>query len=173
MLQQPRHPGQAISEGSCGLEAKPGIEDHRLVLPAGVERLHRLSSRIATTGTTTLPVDAGLHTLSFRFYGPARENAAALGGREPSTPAPLTPAPTPAPSPSPSPNPSPAPTVVVPAAVVAQHAMEPVAAATAVVDDRASVQAALDALDALQVFLQTQLNQALAVTVTFGGNDGD
>lgn len=39
--------------------------------------------------------------------------------------------------------------------------------------DRDGVQAALDALRELQIFLQVELTQALAVTVTFGGSDGD
>ena len=43
----------------------------------------------------------------------------------------------------------------------------------ALTQDRAGVQAALDALRELQIFLQVDLTQALSVTVTFGGSDGD
>ena len=43
----------------------------------------------------------------------------------------------------------------------------------ALLDDRPGVQDALDALDALLVFLQVDVTQALAVTVTFGAGDGD
>jgi len=43
----------------------------------------------------------------------------------------------------------------------------------AILYDRERVQDALDALDALLVFLQVDVTQALAVTVTFGGGDGD
>jgi predicted lipoprotein len=43
----------------------------------------------------------------------------------------------------------------------------------AVVDDRRKVTAAMDALRELLVFLQVDLTQALSVTVTFGGADGD
>ncbi|MDD9936306.1 MAG: imelysin family protein [Myxococcales bacterium] len=40
-------------------------------------------------------------------------------------------------------------------------------------DDPEGVQSALDALRELHIFLQVDLTQALAVTVTFGGSDGD
>jgi len=43
----------------------------------------------------------------------------------------------------------------------------------AVMEDRARVQDAITALDELLVFLQVDLNQALAVTATFGAGDGD
>jgi predicted lipoprotein len=43
----------------------------------------------------------------------------------------------------------------------------------AVVDRRPRVQAAIDALRELLIFLQVDLTQALSVTVTFGGADGD
>jgi predicted lipoprotein len=43
----------------------------------------------------------------------------------------------------------------------------------AVIEDRAGVQNALAALDELLVFLQVDVTQALAVTVTFGAGDGD
>ena len=43
----------------------------------------------------------------------------------------------------------------------------------AVTEDRARVQAAIDAVDELLIFLQVDLNQALAVTATFGAGDGD
>ncbi|MDH5675035.1 MAG: imelysin family protein [Myxococcales bacterium] len=43
----------------------------------------------------------------------------------------------------------------------------------ALTDDRPGVQASLDALLDLIVFLQVDLAQSLAVTVTFGGSDGD
>jgi predicted lipoprotein len=43
----------------------------------------------------------------------------------------------------------------------------------AVVEDRQRVQDAIVALDALLVFLQVDVNQALAVTATFGAGDGD
>jgi putative iron-regulated protein len=43
----------------------------------------------------------------------------------------------------------------------------------AVMDDRKRVQEAIAALDALLVFLQVDVNQALAVTATFGAGDGD
>jgi predicted lipoprotein len=43
----------------------------------------------------------------------------------------------------------------------------------AVMEDRARVQDGIDALDALLVFLQVDVNQALAVTATFGAGDGD
>lgn len=42
-----------------------------------------------------------------------------------------------------------------------------------VVDDRASVQAAQDALRVLQIALQIDLAQALSVTIAFNDNDGD
>lgn len=43
----------------------------------------------------------------------------------------------------------------------------------AVTEDRGGVQDALEALDELRVFLQVDVTQALAVTVTFGAGDGD
>lgn len=44
--------------------------------PLGTLAFAREQIKIAQTGTTTLPVDAGLHTLSFRFYGRVRDGDA-------------------------------------------------------------------------------------------------
>ena len=44
--------------------------------PLGSIALHREQIRIAQTGTTTLPVDPGLHTLSLRFTGRVRDGDA-------------------------------------------------------------------------------------------------
>lgn len=44
--------------------------------PLGTLPLPRDQIKIASSGTTTLPVDAGLHTLTFRFYGRVRDGDA-------------------------------------------------------------------------------------------------
>ncbi|MFO0758998.1 MAG: sulfatase-like hydrolase/transferase [Byssovorax sp.] len=44
--------------------------------PLGTLTLAHQQIRIAQTGTTTLPVDAGLHTLTLRFFGRVREGDA-------------------------------------------------------------------------------------------------
>ncbi|APR83869.1 Choline-sulfatase [Minicystis rosea] len=44
--------------------------------PLGTLVLAREQIKIAQTGTTTLPVDPGLHTLTFRFYGRVRDGDA-------------------------------------------------------------------------------------------------
>ncbi len=44
--------------------------------PLGTLAFHREQIRIAQTGTTTLPVDPGLHTLSLRFVGRVRDGDA-------------------------------------------------------------------------------------------------
>jgi hypothetical protein len=41
--------------------------------PLGTLNFGHEQIKIATTGTTTLPVDAGIHTLTFRFFGRNRE----------------------------------------------------------------------------------------------------
>ena len=41
--------------------------------PLGTLNFAREQIKIATTGTTTLPVDAGLHTLTLRFFGRSRD----------------------------------------------------------------------------------------------------
>ncbi len=44
--------------------------------PLGTLSFHREQIRIAQTGTTTLPVDPGLHTLTLRFFGRVRDGDA-------------------------------------------------------------------------------------------------
>ncbi|MEP7119760.1 MAG: sulfatase-like hydrolase/transferase [Byssovorax sp.] len=41
--------------------------------PLGTLNFAREQIKIATTGTTTLPVDAGIHTLTLRFFGKSRD----------------------------------------------------------------------------------------------------
>ena len=44
--------------------------------PLGTLTFNRTQIRIATTGATNLPVDAGLHTLTFRFFGRPKDGDA-------------------------------------------------------------------------------------------------
>jgi hypothetical protein len=62
----------ARAEGYGAKSASVALDDQ----PLGTLSFHREQIRIAQTGTTTLPVDAGLHTLTVRFFGRVRDGDA-------------------------------------------------------------------------------------------------
>lgn len=59
-------------EGYAARSVAVALDDQ----PLGTLQLGREQIRVASTGTTTLPVDPGLHTLGFRFYGRGGESDA-------------------------------------------------------------------------------------------------
>ncbi|HVY47012.1 MAG TPA: hypothetical protein VHB21_14090, partial [Minicystis sp.] len=89
----------ARAQGHGAKSAQVAIDDQ----PLGTLSLPREQIRIASTGATTLPVDPGLHTVSIRFFGRARGDAAfadldwiRVGVPGPDEPAPSSKARTPA-----------------------------------------------------------------------------
>jgi hypothetical protein len=62
----------ARAEGYSARSASVALDDQ----PLGTLGFHRQQIKIAQTGTTTLPVDPGLHTLTLRFFGHARDGDA-------------------------------------------------------------------------------------------------
>lgn len=63
-----------VSARAIGLMSKSAavlLDDQ----PLGTLNFNRDEVRVATTATTTLPVDAGMHTLTFRFSGKSRDQA--------------------------------------------------------------------------------------------------
>ncbi|WP_235879936.1 sulfatase-like hydrolase/transferase [Polyangium aurulentum] len=59
----------ARSMGIASRAATVSLDDQ----PLGTLNFNRNQIRVASTGATTLPVDPGLHTLTFRFMGRARD----------------------------------------------------------------------------------------------------
>ncbi|HEY4118736.1 MAG TPA: sulfatase-like hydrolase/transferase [Byssovorax sp.] len=62
----------ARGEGFASKSAQVTLDDQ----PLGTLNFAREQIRVATTGTTTLPVDAGLHVVGIRFSGKAKDDAA-------------------------------------------------------------------------------------------------